>query len=238
MLEAAEWGFVAASSLLLGALIGLVRPPRDRVLGLTLAFGAGVLISAVSFDLIQEAVDLPSSDVVVAVGFILGALTFFAGDTVIQRTVAPTAGGGSGNGPAIVLGAVLDGIPESLVIGISLIGGTQVSVAVVVAVFLSNVPESIGASADLAKHGVARSHVLLMWIVVVAASTVASALGYELLGDASPSWIAGINAFAAGAILTMLSDSMIPQGFSEGGQTAGLATALGFGIAAALSLGT
>jgi len=136
-----------------------------------------------------------------------------------------------------VLGAVLDGIPESVVIGASLLTGETASVAVIVAVFLSNIPESISASSDLVRGGWSRWRVLLLWVVVVVASTLAAGLGYVALEGASGSWVAGIQAFAAGAILTMLADEMMPEAFeyTNHNKTVGLAVALGFALSAALS---
>ena len=140
-------------------------------------------------------------------------------------------------GLGIVLGAVLDGIPESVVIGASLIAGDSASVAVIVAVFLSNVPESISASSDLLRNGWTKPKVILMWVVVVAASTMSAGIGYVLLQGASGSWIAAIQAFAAGAILTMLADEMIPEAFEkiDHRKSVGLALAFGFALSAALS---
>jgi len=210
----------------------------DRLLGFILAFGAGVLISAVSYELIEEAVAVTVDPLAVGAGFALGALVFFAGDVGIDRRVAGSTGHGHGLG--IVLGAVLDGIPESVVIGISLLTGESASVAVIVAVFLSNVPESISASSDLIRDGWSRSKVLLLWLVVVAASTLAAGLGYVALESASGSWVAAIQAFAAGAILTMLADEMIPLAFedTDRNKTVGLALAFGFALSAALSFRT
>ena len=165
------WALLGASSLLIGALIAFSVRIGDRLLGFILAFGAGVLISAVAYELIEEAV---------------------AGDrdVAIDRRIEESTGRGHGLG--IVLGAVLDGIPESVVIGISLLTGESASVAVIVAVFLSNVPESISASSDLIRDGWPRSKVLLLWVVVVAASTLAAGLGYAALDGASGSWVAFI----------------------------------------------
>jgi ZIP family zinc transporter len=138
-------------------------------------------------------------------------------------------------GLAIVLGAVLDGIPESVVLGLSLLGGTGVTVPVLVAVFLSNVPEALGATEDLEAGGMSRPRILGLWALVVAASALASALGFVLLGGAPLSLLVAIQAFAAGAILTMLAESMIPEAYEKGGRLVGLATALGFALAAGLS---
>jgi ZIP family zinc transporter len=236
--EAALWAFIAASSLVLGALLAFAVRIGDRALGLIMAFGSGVLISAVAFDLFEEAVNVSASGAAVGAGFVLGALVFFVGDELIDRANAGRASGPGGMG--IVLGAVLDGIPESVVIGVSLVAGDAVSVAVVIAVFLSNVPEAISATTDLVAAGHRRGRVLALWIVVALASAAAAAIGYSALGEASGSTIAAVQAFAAGAILTMLSDEMIPEGFERAGhrKLVGLVTALGFGLAALLSFRT
>ncbi len=237
--EAMWWAFVGASSLVVGALIAFVTPIHPRVLGLIMGFGGGVLISAVSYELIEEAVTVAADPFAVAAGFVLGALVFFTGDVLIERRL-PASSPGDGGGLGIVLGAVLDGVPESVVIGASLLTGETASVAVIVAVFLSNVPESIAASADMVRAGRSKSKVMLVWIVVVATSTIAAGLGYALLKDASGSWIAAIQAFAAGAILTMLADEMIPEAFekTDHHKSVGLALAFGFALSAALSFRT
>jgi ZIP family zinc transporter len=193
-----------------------------------------VLISAVAYELVEVAVGLAADTYAVAIGFPLGALVFYLGDIAIDLRLKGSSGGG---GLGIVLGAVLDGIPESVVIGASLLTGETASVAVIVAVFLSNIPESISASSDLVRGGWSRWRVLLLWVVVVAASTLAAGLGYVALEGASRSWIALIQAFAAGAILTMLADEMIPEAFeyTEHNKTVGLALAFGFALSAALS---
>jgi len=238
--EAALWGALAASSLLLGALIAFRVRMRHRTLALVMGFGSGVLISAVAYELVEEAVAVSANGLVVGAGFAAGAIVFFVGDEAIERHAGSGSGGG---GLAIVLGAVLDGIPESAVIGISLIGGGSVSVAVLVAVFLSNVPEAISATSQLVEGGWSKAKVTAMWSVVVLASALASLLGFALLQDAPGEWIAAIQAFAAGSILTMLADEMIPEAYREARSSAhrkavGLATALGFAVAAALSFGT
>jgi len=238
--EAALWGALAASSLLLGALIAFRVRMRHRTLALVMGFGSGVLISAVAYELVEEAVAVSANGLVVGAGFAAGAIVFFVGDETIERHAGSGSGGG---GLAIVLGAVLDGIPESAVIGISLIGGGSVSVAVLVAVFLSNVPEAISATSQLVEGGWSKAKVTAMWSVVVLASALASLLGFALLQDAPGEWIAAIQAFAAGSILTMLADEMIPEAYREASSSAhrkavGLATALGFAVAAALSFGT
>jgi len=235
--EAMAWALLAASSLLVGALVAFVVPIPRRILGLIMGFGAGVLISAVAYELILEAVEVSADRLAVAAGFASGALVFYAGDVAIDRRATGSEGAG---GLALVLGAVLDGIPESVVIGISLLAGEGASVAVVVAVFLSNVPEAISATSDLLTGGWSKARVLALWGVVVAASAAAAGLGYAALDGASGSLVAAIQAFAAGSILTMLADAMIPEAFelTRHNKTVGLMLALGFAVSAALSFTT
>jgi zinc transporter, ZIP family len=242
MAEAAGWGLLGASSLLIGAVIGLKLPIPPRAIGLILAFGAGTLISAVAFELTDEAYGLGGGDTL-TLGLALGALAYFAGDYTIERRgaerrMSPMGRGEdstSGTSSALLLGAVLDGIPESAVIGISLLGGGGVGVAVLAAVFLSNMPEAIASSRGMRHEGMGFAHVLLTWLTVVAISGIAAAAGYGLLEGASGDTIALLQAFAGGAVLTMLVDTMIPEAQRFGGRVAGLATVLGFALAYLLS---
>jgi ZIP family zinc transporter len=239
VLEAALWGFVGGVALLVGAAAGLRLGPSQRVIGLIMAFGAGVLISALTFELTDEAFRRGGTDAV-AVGLTAGALSFFAGDWMVDRRGGEhrkRSGGQqqAGSGSGIVVGALLDGIPESVAIGISLVGGGSVGVAVVAAVFLSNVPEALSAATGLRKAGRSPRWILGLWLAVALISALAAALGYGLLGDASPDVVAFIEAFAAGAILTMLADTMMPEAFEHGGNVVGLVTVAGFALAFLLS---
>lgn len=239
MLEAAFWGFVGGFALLIGAAAGLRIGPSQRVIGLIMAFGSGVLISALTFELTDEAFRRGGTDAV-ALGLAVGALSFFAGDWIIDRRGGEhrkRSGGQQqgGSGAAIVVGALLDGIPESAAIGISLVGGGSVGVAVVAAVFLSNMPESLSAATGLRKAGHSPRWILGLWLAVALISALAAALGYGLLGGASPDLVAFIQAFAAGAILTMLADTMMPEAFEHGGSVVGLVTVTGFALAFLLS---
>jgi ZIP family zinc transporter len=230
VLEAAAWGLFAASSLMIGAVIGLKVPIRDRVLGLLLGFGAGTLISALSFELTEEAFRLGGADTVAA-GLGAGALTYYAGDRLIE-----TRGGRSaarGVGPALVLGAVLDGIPETAVVGISLLGGAGVSVPMLAAVFLSNLPESISAAAEMKDERPRR--VLALWAVVTVSCAAAAAVGFGALDGASGDLIGFIEAFAGGAVLMTIADAMLPEAREKGGRAVGLLTVLGFALAYLLS---
>jgi ZIP family zinc transporter len=244
MLEAALWGAVGASSLLLGAAVGLILPLPPRVIGLILGFGAGTLISAVAFELTDEAYDLGGADAVV-IGLAAGALAYFIGDYVVEgrgaadRMSPMGRGGGPGAAAptastastALLFGAVLDGIPESAVIGLSLLEGGSVGVAVLAAVFISNMPEALSSSSGMRASGSGTAHILITWGWVVGASAIAAAAGYGLLEGASDNSIALIQAFAGGAVLTMLADTMMPQAYQHGGRAVGLLTVLGFAAA-------
>ncbi len=272
MLEAAFWGFVGGAALLVGALMGLYLKVGLRVIGLVMAFGAGVLISAVAFELTEEAYRSAGS-IAAALGLAAGALTFFTGDWLIDRqgghrrkspvhggvrlpepsagTDHPASGGSStpasggssaaasgaaaSSGMALVLGALLDGIPESAAIGISLLGGGGVGTAMVAAVFLSNIPEAMSATTGLKASGRSTGWILGLWSLVVGASTLAALAGYALLGGASEETVAFIQTFAAGAILTMLADTMMPEAVEHAGRMVGLLTVLGFAVAFFLS---
>jgi len=239
VLEAAFWGFVGGVALLVGAVLGLAFRTPPRVVGLVMAFGAGVLISAVAFELVEEGFESSGATPVV-LGLVAGALTFYAGDWILdhrggdnrKRSGGQQAGGSAA---AIVLGAMLDGIPESAAIGVSLLGGGSVGVAVVAAVFLSNVPESLSAAVGLRKAGHSVCWILGLWLGVAVISAVAAAAGYALLGGASPATVAVVQAFAAGAILTMLADTMMPEGYENAGASVGIVTCIGFIAAFLLS---
>jgi ZIP family zinc transporter len=239
--EAFFWGAVAASSLVVGAVIALVAPIHKRLLGLVMAFGAGVLISAVAFDLTEEASNTADGPGTVALGLAAGAVAFYVGDGLIDRMggdkrKSSSGAQADGNGLAIVLGAVLDGIPESLVLGIGLLAGTGVSVAFLAAVFISNLPEGLAATAGLSTSGWPARRVLSLWSIVVLVSALASLAGFGVFDNASPTTIAFVLSFAGGAVLTMLADTMMPEAFDNGGPQVGLLTTAGFALAFALHL--
>jgi zinc transporter, ZIP family len=219
------WGLLAASSLALGALIGLARPWPRKAVGLVLGFGAGALISAVSFELAEDGVKI-AGGLPVAIGLGVGALTYF----VASGRVAAMGGGG-----ALALGAFLDGIPEQMVLGIGLASGDEVSIGLLAAIFVSNLPEGIGGATELKAAGRSRKQVLRLWLAVAVACSLATPLGYALIDITSDEFQGGINGFAAGALLVMLVDSMIPDATEQAGRTTGLVTALGFAVGAGLS---
>ena len=240
MLEAAFWGLVAASTLIVGALLAIALPWRRRMIGLVAGFGAGALISAVTLDLTASAFEAAALPVVVA-GLGAGAIAFSAGNWALHRGGAVrhrkrSAGQQAGADPlGIVLGTVLDGIPESVVIGISLLAGEGVGLAFLAAVAISNLPEAVSATTGLRASGWSTRAILGLWGIVAVLSAVAAGAGYGLLAGAPAEVTATIQAFSAGAVLTMLADTMMPEAFDEAGGAVGLATVLGYAIGALLT---
>jgi ZIP family zinc transporter len=197
-----------------------------------LAFGAGALISAVSFELAEEGARI-SDPGMVGIGLGAGGLTYFLLDRLVERRQGNSPGGAAG--AALALGALLDGIPEQIVLGIGVASGDAVSIGLVVAIFVSNLPEAIGGASDLHAEGHSPGSVRRVWIVVAVVSVIAAVLGAAIADGTSGDLHAVINGFAAGALLVMLIDSMIPEATKKAGRTAGLVTVLGFALAAALS---
>ena len=241
MFGAFMWGLIGGSSLVVGGVVALRFRISQLALGLIMAFGAGVLISAVAYELVGEAFDTSAGSGGIALGLFAGAGGFFVGDLLIERLGGherKSSGGeqAQGSSLAIVLGIVLDGIPESMVIGLGLIEGGGVSVAVITAVFLSNLPEAIAATTGLDKAGWARRRILGLWSAVAVVCAFASLVGFTAFDTASPRTIAFVLAFAGGAILTMLADTMMPEAYRHGGKLVGLATTVGFALAFALTL--
>jgi ZIP family zinc transporter len=233
------WGALAASSLIIGALLAFARHWPDKQVGYVLAFGAGALISAVSFELVEEGVNVGGGDST-AIGLGLGAIVYFLADGALARR----HGGGrgmpgrkqsSGPGEALALGAFLDGIPEQMVLGISVASAGGISAALLVAVFVSNLPEAIGGASDMHESGMDRQGILRIWAGVATVCVLATLSGYGIADSASGDLLAIVNGFAAGALLVLLIDSLIPEAREKTGTTAGLITVLGFAVAAGLS---
>jgi ZIP family zinc transporter len=237
--SALAWGALASSSLVAGALLAGVRTWPSRQVGMVLAFGAGALISAIGFELAGEGIEVGSVQAV-AVGLGAGAIVYFALDGWIAARFATGHGragraAGSDAGTALALGAFLDGIPEQLVLGIGLAAGEGISVGLLVAIFVSNLPEAIGSASSMKESGIRERRVLALWIAVATICALASVAGYGLADAVSGELRAAIDGFAAGALLVMLIDSMIPEATRDSGRVAGLLTTLGFAVATALS---
>ena len=229
--EALLWGAVAASSLVVGAVLGLVWRWPAQLVGAVLAFGAGALISAVSFDLAEEGARA-GGYTLMAIGLGVGGLTYLIADWLVQRAAG---GGGEDPGPALALGAFLDGIPEQMVLGIGIAAGNGVSASLLIAVFVSNLPEAIGSVAGMRQEGRRSPAILGLWVAVAVVCTVASVAGFLLADVTASSMTAAINGFAAGALLVMLVDSMIPDAAKDTGRWAGIITVLGFALGAGLT---
>jgi ZIP family zinc transporter len=236
-LAAGLWGLLSGGALLIGAAAGfLMTVPRRLIAGI-MAFGAGVLVSALSFDLMNEAYQ-EGGFVAAAVGFIGGATVYSAANWALARHGAkhrkrsggqqPSESDVSGSGTAIALGALLDGIPESIAIGLTMIRGGGVSIAAVAAVFLSNVPEGLSSSAGMKRAKRSPGYVFGLWSTISVISGAAALLGYSVFSQLSNRLIAATTATAAGAILAMLADTMIPEAFEETHNLAGLITVIGF----------
>ncbi len=217
MWKALLYGFIASSSLVIGAIIAVVLGdlPERRQRTVTkinkgvLAFGAGVLLCTLSFNLMEDAFRKGGYDHAI-LGFLAGALLFVVSDFFIDRL---------GSGWELLLGALLDGIPESAVIGIGLVATRGLGFLMMVAVFLSNLPESLSGARDMLdppmknqKHYPVRE-TLGLWTAVAAICFVSTIVGYTVFGKSSPSLVAFMLAVAAGAILAMVTHTMIPEAF-------------------------
>ena len=236
-LEAGAWGLLAGAALVVGALVAwFVRVPRD-VVASVMAFGSGVLISALSFDLVDEA-ERTGGLLPTVLGALGGAVVYVAANVVLARHGArhrkrsqdqqPSEDEHSGSGAAIAIGALLDGIPESVVLGVSLLGGGGVGVSVLAAIFISNLPEGLSSAAGMKRGGRSARYVFGVWIGIAVASGLAALVGSLALQDAAPEAIAAITAVGAGAILGMVADTMIPEAFEKTPLYAGLLATIGF----------
>jgi ZIP family zinc transporter len=234
-LAAAGWSALAAFPLIVGAWVAVHRRPSPAVTGQVLGIGAGALIAAVAYTLVPKG-HVESARDFLALG--AGAVTFFGVDAIVARRAAsePSTGSGSNASRSIVIGALLDGIPESLVLGMGLAVRGTVSASFMAAVFLSNLPESLGATTAMQEEGQPPGKAYWTWWGIVAVSAACGAIGYGLV-DIFPNADGHyVEAFAAGSVLAMLADSMMPEAFERGGRLTGLCTALGFAAAGALSL--
>ncbi|SNR68479.1 MULTISPECIES: ZIP family metal transporter [Hymenobacter] len=250
------WGLVSGSALLLGAAAGYFLNVPQRLIAAIMAFGSGVLISTLSLELMEEAYEKGGFDST-GLGFVGGAAAYtfanwllarygakhrkrsghqqHAERTAVQQGQNPGNKSGADNGMALAIGALLDGIPESIVIGLSMLAGGTVSMVAVVAIFLSNLPEGLSSAAGMKKAGRTPQYVLLLWAGIAVISGLSSLLGYTVFSGFSADVVAATTAVSAGAVLAMIADTMIPEAFEVAHNFTGLITVLGFLVSFVLS---
>lgn len=239
MAEAFGWGALGASALLIGALVAYLLSPSRRVIAVVMALGTGLLIGSVSYELVDDALE-HQAVAWVAVMVLVGAAVFTVGDWLLERGGGgdrkdPTGAQTEGSPLAIVLGSVLDGIPESFVLGLTVLQG-GVSVSLLAGVALSNLPaEGMSSSSGLKAAGWPQGRVVLMWSAVVLVSALAAAAGYAMLDPASGRTGALVQAFAGGALLAMLADTLLPEAYAVEGVLTGPLVVAGFAVSLALS---
>jgi len=239
MIQAFLWGLLATSSLLIGGIIAIRFSLTNRTIGIIMGFGAGTLISAISYELIFEAVKMGRGTGFPAFGLFAGAATFFFSDKIIGNFAATNRNkvGESKSSSLVIpmiLAIILDGIPESIVIGLGIFEGGKVSLAMLVAVFISNLPEAIAGSSGMKEGGWAKSKIVMLWLFIALFCAFSTVAGFALFSKASTGWLSFIQAFAGGAILMMLANSMIPEAYEHGGKLAGVFTVLGFFVSVSI----
>jgi ZIP family zinc transporter len=232
------WGALGSSSLLIGQLLAGPLAGSRKAVGLLMGFGAGTLVSAVAYQLVPEASF--EHGVGVGIAFLVGAVTYYLADRIVDSKggadrQAVDAQPGTGSPWAMFIGALLDGLPESFVLGITLALGGVIDAAFLTAVFVSNIPQGVAGTASLRAVGLTSRHVAWLWTIVTVASGLIAAGGF-LLAEHFTLEGTYAEAFAGGAVLTMLADSMMPEAFEHGGRLVGLVTVLGYLVAAALAV--
>lgn len=243
-LQAGGWGLLGGSALMVGAAAGYLARVPQRIVASVMAFGAGVLLSAVAFELFGEAQEQAGLAPTIA-GAVGGAALYTGCNVLLARRGARhrkrsgdqqvSEDEQNGSGTALALGALLDGIPESIVIGTSLLTGGAISLVTVAAVFISNVPEGLSSAAGMRRAGRSRTYVFGLWTGIAVISGLAAVAGYTLLGGVPAAVLAAITALAGGAILAMVADTMIPEAFENAHLLIGLITVAGFLVAFTLS---
>ncbi len=235
------YAFLTGFSLILGVIIGTTFKIRQKAVAAIMAFGSGVLICALTFGLMEEAFKHGGFDAVI-IGFLSGGVVFISGDVLIHRIGGrnhkrkahhPSAKGT--NGQAIVLGSLLDGVPESMALGVALLSKNGIGLLMLAAIFLSNLPESLSSIDDLQREGFSKRRIYLSWSIVSGCVALSVVLSFLFLEKLDLNVLGIIESFASGAILAMLADSMMPEAYEDGGFLIGFLTMLGFLTAFILS---
>lgn len=230
MLEAAFWGAVAASTLLIGAFVAYMLAPSKRLVAIVMALGSGLLIGSVAYDLVEDA-QISIGTPLIGASLIAGAAVFVAGSRAIDaRSKRKQGASASDDNPlGIVMGSALDGIPESFVLGLSVLHG-GVSAPLLIGIGLSNLPEGMAASAGMRERGWPLRRTASLWLTVVVTSAIAAAVGHQVLASDDGTLTGMVQTFAAGALLAMITDTMIPESYEvERSWTGGLVV-LGFAL--------
>ena len=247
-------GFIASIPLVIGCIVALFVSLPKGVIAAIMAFGSGVLVAALTFSLVEEAFSLSQSILPVIIGFIFGGVSYSVANRILdkkskghrdssansntspvrnrKRSHGDNAGGGkSASGLSLLVGSVMDNIPENMALGISLVTGGTVNVVLIAAIFISNFPEGLASTEGMKSNGRNKKYIIGLWSIAVIIGTISTAIGFAVLSKASPFVISIAISFAAGAILVMLAESMIPEAFEEGGSKIGLAAMAGFAVA-------
>jgi len=230
------YGFLSGVALVVGAIMGIYLQMPKKLVAAIMAFGSGVLISSLSIDLMTDAFETSGNILYISLGFIVGALIFVLGDYVVdsmgadnrKKAALTSDAAENSSGTAIFLGTLLDGIPESLVMGAALASGSSAGFVFVIAVFLSNLPEGISGTIAMRNSGFSTLKILMLWFGLLLLTMLFTVIGFYFLGNSSVHFNAIAMAFASGAILAMLSDCMLPEAYKEGGIFTGILVAFGF----------
>ncbi|HAQ06652.1 MAG TPA: hypothetical protein DCR24_03670 [Bacillus bacterium] len=228
---AAMWGGISGSAVLIGAIAAMFLQIPKKMIGYIMAFGTGVLIGAAAYELLGEAIN-DGGILATSAGFVSGAVTFTLLDYLVSRRGASNRKrsgkkASKNKGIPIFIGTLLDAIPESMMIGASLLGEQSVSFLLVIAIFISNIPEGLSSTAGMKSSGYTKVKITSLWISVLLISALSSWAGYFFLADASAALMSGIAAFAGGGIIAMVASTMMPEAYEDSGPTTGLITALG-----------